>query len=340
MGSVKDLKIIAAATADKSGLGLFTFSDRYSVFDWGEMPDMIKNKGTALCIIGAYLCEELEKQGVGTHYLGLMEEGQPKKLADMKKPSNQMQVRLLNVVKPSITKDNYDYSAYHKGMKNYLIPLEIIYRNSLPEGASIFKRLKNGSLTLDDIGFKEMPQPGMKLDPPLFDVSTKLESTDRYINWHEAQKISGLDNSQMKQLKEQLLFIDKMITRMVAKLGLINEDGKFEFGMDDNKKMIVIDVLGTPDECRFTYDGIPVSKEIARIWYRKSEWYTKVEEAKKKDKIEWKKHVDKGPDPLPPLFAELISSLYLAFCNELTGRKWFEAPTLKDILTELKTFIR
>ena len=340
MGSVKDLKIISAASADKSGLGLFTFSDRYSVFDWGEMPDMITNKGTALCIIGAYLCEELEKQGIGTHYLGLIEDSKPKKLAEMKSTSNQMQVRLLNVVKPPITGNTYDYSAYHEGMKNYLIPLEIIYRNSLPEGASIFKRLKNGSTTLEALGFKEMPQPGMRLDPPLFDVSTKLEATDRYIDWNEAQKISGLDKGQMKQLKDQLLYIDTMITGMVAKLGLVNEDGKFEFGMDENKKMIVVDVLGTPDECRFTYDSIPVSKEIARIWYRKSEWYTHVEEAKKKEKIEWKKLVKKGPDPLPPRLAGLISSLYLAFCNELTGRKWFEAPALKEILTELKTFIR
>lgn len=340
MGSVKDLKILQPATADRSGIGLFTFSDRYSVFDWGEMPDMISQKGTALCIIGAFLCEELEKKGIGTHYLGLMENGEAKRLSDLKGPSNQMKVRLLNVIKPPIKGETYDYSAYHQGMKNYLIPLEIIYRNSLPEGASVFKRLKNGSLKLEDIGLKEMPQPGMKLDPPIFDVSTKLESTDRYINWKEAQTISGLSDDQMSTLKGNLLFIDKMITEKTSRLGLVNEDGKFEFGMDENLKMIVVDVLGTPDECRFTYDGIPVSKEIARIWYRKSEWYNRVEEAKKKEKIEWKKHVSQGPDPLPPRLAELISHLYLSFCNELTGRKWFDAPQLKAILSELKTYIQ
>ncbi len=340
MGSVKDLKVLQSATAEKSGIGLFSFSDRYSVFDWGEMPDRINQKGTALCIIGAHLCEELEKKGIGTHYLGLMEDGKAKKLSDLKKPSNQMQVRLLNVVKPVIKDHSYDYSAYHKGMKNYLIPLEIIYRNSLPEGASVFKRLKNGNLKLEDLGLKEMPTPGMKLDPPLFDVSTKLEATDRYIHWQEAQTISGLDDSQMKKLKEQLLFIDRMITEKVTRLNLVNEDGKFEFGIDENFNMIVVDVLGTPDECRFTYEGIPVSKEVARIWYRKSEWYNNVETAKNKDKIGWRKLVTKEPEPLPPRLAELISSLYLSFCNELTGRKWFDSPALKEILLEMKTFIK
>ena len=52
-------------------------------------------------------------------------------------------------------------------------------------------------------------------------------------------------------------------------MGIVNEDGKFEFGIDEKGKLIAVDVLGTPDECRFTSNGIPVSKEVARIWYRK-----------------------------------------------------------------------
>ena len=339
MGSVKDLKVITPATDDSSGIGLFTFSDRYSVFDWGEMPDLIRNKGAALCLIGAFFFETLEKHKVGTHYLGLMEDGKPKKLAELAQPSNSMLVRLLNVIKPTVTGNMYNYAAYHEGMKNYLIPLEIIYRNYLPEGSSVFKRLKNGSLKLDDIGLKEKPSAGMKLFSPIFDVSTKLESTDRYVDWKEARLISGLTTGQMEELKEKLLFINNMVTDHVSKLAIVNEDGKFEFGMDENKKMILVDVVGTPDECRFTYDGIPVSKEVARVWYRKSEWYGSIEESKKKEPIEWNKLVTQRPYPLPTRMVELISYLYLSFCNELTGRKWFNTPPLRDILPELDAFI-
>lgn len=339
MGSVKDLKVITPATVHSSGIGLFSFSDRYSVYDWGEMPDMISNKGKALCIIGAFFFEALEKQGISTHYLGLTEEGETKKLADLEKPSNGMQVRLLNVFKPLLTGDTYDYSSYHKGMTNYLIPLEIIYRNQLPEGSSVLKRLRNGSLKLGDIGLKEMPSPGTKLFPPIFDVSTKLETTDRYMDWTQAQNISGLSKTDIIELKKKLLLIDSVITDNVSKIGIVNEDGKFEFGMDENRAMIVVDVLGTPDECRFTYEGIPVSKEVVRIWYRKSEWYDRVEKAKKKDKIGWKKLVTRGPEPLPIRMVELISSLYLSFCNELTGRKWFDTPDLRNTLLEIKNYI-
>ncbi len=55
------------------GTGRFLFSDRYSVFDWGEMPDHIDGKGAALCLMGAYCFEQLEKIGVKTHYKGLVE---------------------------------------------------------------------------------------------------------------------------------------------------------------------------------------------------------------------------------------------------------------------------
>jgi phosphoribosylaminoimidazole-succinocarboxamide synthase len=39
----------------------FQFTDAYSVFDWGKMPDQITNKGKALTLMGAYIFAELAK---------------------------------------------------------------------------------------------------------------------------------------------------------------------------------------------------------------------------------------------------------------------------------------
>lgn len=336
MGSVKDLKVLTPAKESQSGEGLFTFSDRYSVFDWGQMPDSIPDKGMALSIIGAYFFEYIQKTGLNTHYLGLLEDGVPKRLDSLKNPSNRMKVKLLNVVKPVFYKGKYDYESYRRGMRNYLVPLELIYRNMLPEGSSVFKRLSEKSVQLSDLGLKEMPKPGQRFDDPILDVSTKLEPSDRYLNWAEAQYISGLDDSQMLEMKKILGAINELITKRVGQMGLVNEDGKFEFGIDEQGNFMVVDVFGTPDECRFTYQGIPVSKEIARIWYRESVWYHKVEEAKKKDKLDWKKLVEISPPKLPPRLRTLISSAYKAFCNELTGREWFPVDPLRMILKELK----
>src|SRR3989338_889413 len=72
MGSVKDLNMLSPAFENKQGIGEFNFSDRYSVFDWGEMPDHIKNKGQALAVMSAFNFEKLEERGVRTHYKRLV----------------------------------------------------------------------------------------------------------------------------------------------------------------------------------------------------------------------------------------------------------------------------
>lgn len=339
MGSVKDLQILKEAERDKSGIGRFAFSDRYSVFDWGEMPDHIVDKGKAMCIATAYFFERLEDAGIKTHYLGIVENGVAKKLSKLNKAQNVMEFKLVNVLRPSIKGDTYDYSIYKEVKGNFLIPLEVIYRNSLPKGSSVFKRLMQGTLKLEDIGLKEEPKPGQILEKPILDVSTKLESTDRYISWEEAQKICNLNDREVEEIKKITLFINDLISKEAKKMGLFNEDGKVEFGFDENRNLILVDALGTLDECRFTYDGIPVSKEIARIHYRKTDWYKDVEEAKKRDEINWKKLVDSVPPPLPEKLANAISMIYRSYSNELTGREWFNVPPIGEVLKDIKDLI-
>jgi phosphoribosylaminoimidazole-succinocarboxamide synthase len=56
-GSVK--RVLSSAT-DEDKLW-FEFTDDYSVFDWGKMPDTIANKGNALAVIGAFFFDQLER---------------------------------------------------------------------------------------------------------------------------------------------------------------------------------------------------------------------------------------------------------------------------------------
>lgn len=44
----------------------FDFTDDYSVFDWGKMPDTIANKGKALVAMGAFFLRALEEPGIWT----------------------------------------------------------------------------------------------------------------------------------------------------------------------------------------------------------------------------------------------------------------------------------
>jgi phosphoribosylaminoimidazole-succinocarboxamide synthase len=345
MGSVKDLEIIKKPTKTRMGVGRFHFSDRYSVFDWGEMPDHIEGKGAALCLMGAYCFERLEEKGIKTHYRGLVDKsGRVLHFDELAEPTNVMEFNLVNVYKPKAYIENgklkYDYSLFTPLLRNFLIPLEIIYRNGLPEGSSVFKRLEQGLVTLEELGLNHYPKAGERLAKPIFDVSTKLEQSDRYVSWKEAQKIAGLTDSELEEVKSVLLKVDETITEIAAKAGLVNEDGKIELAFDPQRRLMVVDVVGTLDECRFTYNGLHVSKEIARTYYRGTEWAKEVEEAKRKAKergIEnWKTLVKMEPPKLDPKLKTLITQMYMAAANELTGKTIFDAPKLADMIKEMK----
>jgi phosphoribosylaminoimidazole-succinocarboxamide synthase len=347
VGSVKDLEILQKSTPEKMGLGRFHFSDRFSVFDWGEMPDLIEGKGEALALMGAYSFERLEEKSVRTHYKGLVDEaGKVVQFNELKKPSSVMEVSLVSAFRPEAHVENdkliYDYSAYTPNLRNCLIPLEIIYRNGLPEGSSVFKRLEQGKVTPQELGLDHIPKSGERLSKPIFDVSTKLEETDRYVTWEEAAKIAGLNSIEVAAVKVVLAKVNESINEIAAKASLVNEDGKIELAFDSQRRLMVVDVIGTLDECRFSLDGLHVSKEIARQFYRKTDWYSDIEEAKKiaqaKGIKDWKSLAKTQPPKLDPKLKTIISQMYMAAANETTGRKFFDTPKLAEIVKDYKTW--
>jgi len=347
LGSVKDLEIVKSPTKEKMGIGRFRFSNRYSVFDWGEMPDHIPFKGEALCLMGAFFFENLEERGIKTHYRGLVDRnGRLIRFDELDQPTDVMEFNLVNVYRPRVYRNEaglkYDYSVFTPNLKNYLIPLEIIYRNGLPEGSSIFKRLEQGLITIEDLGLDHYPMPGEKLSKPIFDVSTKLEEKDRYITWSEAKKIAGLTDPEVDEIKDVLLKTDNIITEIVSEAGLVNEDGKIELAFDHERKLMIADVVGTLDECRFTYNGIHVSKEVARQFYRKTEWYKDVEEAKRRSEAEdlkdWRRICRLSPPSLDPQLKIIISEMYMAAANNITKKRFFEAPKLHEVVIKYQEY--
>jgi phosphoribosylaminoimidazole-succinocarboxamide synthase len=348
MGSVKDLEVIQKQTRDVMGIGRFHFSDRYSVFDWGEMPDHIDGKGAALCLMGAYCFEWLEDKGVETHYRGLVDKnGKVVTFEEIDAPTSIMEVNLVNVYKPetrvSHGKVEYYYSLFTPNLKNFLIPLEIIYRNGLPEGSSVFKRLEQGKVTIKELGLDHHPRPGERFTKPIFDVSTKLEETDRYVTWEEAKKIAGLTQPEVDAVKAVLSKVNDAISRIASHAGLENEDGKIELAFSNERRLMIVDVVGTLDECRFTYNGVHVSKEVARQFYKKIEWYRDVEEAKKTAETQgvkdWKALCKSQPPKLDVQLKTIINEMYMAAANELTDRKLFDAPRLAEVIKKYREYM-
>jgi phosphoribosylaminoimidazole-succinocarboxamide synthase len=338
MGSVKDLTILKAPSDAACGEGYFTFSDRYSVFDWGEMPDHIPNKGAALNMMSAFNFEKLAQAGIPSHFLGISLDE-----AHNEPVSNLMKVRLTKVISPENDYQNYDGSQHH-----FLIPLEIIFRNGLPKGSSIFKKLERAKsdasaieAILKELGLTEIPQPGMMLPEPRYDFTTKLESSDRPLTEAEARRISGLNDAAFEKLLKRAAEVNAFITKQAEAAGFKHYDGKIE-AMYDHGEIVLVDVLGTFDENRFLFGEEQISKEILRQAYvtLQPEFVAATDEAKKeaakKGLDEWKPLCKIQPQALPEEFITLVSEIYMAGANRYTGKVLFpQAPDLESLIPKL-----
>jgi len=335
MASVKDLRVESPPARDELGRGVFEFSDRYSVFDWGEMPDRIPGKGASLATMGAFTFELLATAEVPTHYRGVRTpDGDTVDLADAPAAPTEMVVGLTRVPDLPFEGGRYDYDAYHEAAgDNYLVPLEVVFRNSVPVGSSLRSRCDPVDVGLDA---SEWPDEPVDLPETVIEFSTKYEEQDRYLSKREADRVAGaVDLAELDALARR---VNEVVTERAAETGFVHEDGKIECLYVDGE-LRVADVAGTFDENRFRFEGREVSKEAIRQFYKRTdpEWVEAVRTAKReadeRDVADWKSLCEASPDPLPAEVRQAAADLYAAGANRYTGHDWFaDAPPLGDAL--------
>lgn len=337
MTSVKDFRITREPGEQRLGEGLFWFSDRYSVFDWGEMPDKIKGKGSSLCTMGAFNFELLSQEGIPNHFRGVQVNGKIKELGEAIEPPNLMGIELTRVPDLPVEDATYQYDSYFsKAGDNYLIPLEIVFRNTVPPGSSLRQRKNPEDFGLDRNAW---PEDSFELPEPVVEFSTKYEKQDRYLNEYEANRLAG--EADLAELKSIALRVNSVLNERACEVGLEHNDGKIEC-LFFNGTVKVADVVGTFDENRFTRSGVSLSKEFLREFYRQNDpgWYDALKEAKKEaknsDTMDWKSLCGKEPQSLPGELKNLASNLYRSGTNVYTGKEWYDVPDLKNVVKELK----
>jgi phosphoribosylaminoimidazole-succinocarboxamide synthase len=333
MTSVKEFRVEDEPTEGDLGRGAFRFTDDYSVFDWGKMPDEIPEKGASLCAMGAFNFELLEAEGVPTHYRGVVPEGADEAVptSDVEAPPYEMAIDLTQV--PDLPHDgrDYDYDAYHEAAgESYLVPLEIVFRNRVPVGSSLRGRTDPADHGLE---FDQWPDEAVDLDDPVVECSTKYEESDRYLTREEADEIAG--SASIEDLEATAREVDRVVTDRAAEAGLTHEDGKIEC-LYYQGEIRVADVVGTFDENRFSYDGQQLSKEVIRQYHKRTqpEWVEAVDEAKdrakQEDVADWRPLCEVQPEPLDDDVIQVARDIYAAGANAYTGRDLFDAPPIED----------
>lgn len=320
-GSVKNIY-----TLDRQNDNLlFGFSNRYSLFDWGEMPDEIPQKGLSLFNINQTLfdfleCSETWKKwnpsvDLSVKHLQILKDLRENGLTTHRKkevPSEEIELTKTHFTQtkeslfpakrltvPPLKSNSVDYEFYTNSPVQSLVPLEIIFRFDIFKNSSILERIKDASY----IRTLETTKPikeGQNFKIPLIEFSTKLEPEDRYLPYEEAQRLSGMTDDEFKKIKLLPQIIALCLKDFFAQKHIKLVDGKLEFGFTtpsntennaSSRNFVLADSVGL-DELRLLMDNMPLSKEILRNFYRKTMWFENTKKAKamaKKDSSKsWK----------------------------------------------------
>jgi phosphoribosylaminoimidazole-succinocarboxamide synthase len=278
-------------TYDLGDLLLIVATDRISAFDV-VLPCGIPNKGRVLNKLSAFWFDQTQDL-VPNHLVEVLNDASR-----------------LNAYIP--TGKRFDYPAYLAGRSMVVkkvkrLPVECVVRGYL--SGSAWEEYKQSG-TISGLPAARGLKQSQELPQPLFTPTTKAEEGhDLPISMEEVGKLVG--KALAKEMKQKSLAIYSYAQGYALARGIIIADTKFEFGLDD-KKLIIIDEMLTPDSSRIwetklykvgesqpSYDKQPV-----RDWLASSGWNKE------------------PPAPmLPPEVIEATSRRYQKAYERLTGKK-------------------
>ncbi|MDP2931403.1 MAG: phosphoribosylaminoimidazolesuccinocarboxamide synthase [Chloroflexota bacterium] len=266
-------------------------TDRISAFDV-VLPNGIPDKGRVLNQLSVFWFRQTESL-LPNHLLAAVDDA--KQLDAYVAPGSRFQ-----------------YPAYLAGRsmvvkKARRLPVECVVRGYL-SGSAWAEYQQQG--TVSGLALPKGLLESQELPEPLFTPTTKAETGhDLPLSMAEMQKLVG--SSLAGEMREKSLALYDYARKYALARGIIIADTKMEFGLDDNR-LILIDELLTPDSSRFwdiksykagqsqpSYDKQPV-----RDWLVEAGWNKE------------------PPAPeLPPEVVKTTSRRYREAYERLTGRK-------------------
>ncbi|MFD0480470.1 phosphoribosylaminoimidazolesuccinocarboxamide synthase [Nonomuraea thailandensis] len=262
-------------------------------------------QGEAICRMAVFNFRMLEEAGVPTHFRRFI-------------PPATIEFDLARVPDPAA-------GPPAPGERNYLVPVQVLFRNELPQGSSVHRRLADGELTPAVIGLRTIPAAGAKLERPFIEYATMLDDVNRFISRGEAQRLAGLNSEHFQAMHDTAIKVNEVLTGHAAKVGLSHCDGKAEFLLSSDARLVLADSPGTPDESRLMYNGVHCGKQVLRNWYVANglDMPTRQLIADGVPRSQWPQ-----PAPLPPEFLPAMSDLYRSLSETWTGECRWNAPDL------------
>jgi len=163
------------------------------------------------------------------------------------------------------------------------LPIAVVVRGFISgiTPASLWKQYEDGARTIYGIQFPDGLQKNQELPNPVITASLKEfgKAHDQPLT-HEEVIAAGIHPALWERIQEAALLLFLRGRQLSILADLILVDSKYEFGLDLNGDLVLIDELHTPDSSRFwradTYDEMfeegeePESfdREFVRLWYQ------------------------------------------------------------------------
>ncbi len=139
-----------------------------------------------------------------------------------------------------------------------MVPVECVARGYLA-GSALAEYERTG--TVHGVRLPDGLVEGSKLPEPIFTPTTKapVGEHDAALTFDEV--VTMLGREQAERLRELTLSLYRRAAGIAEQAGVILADTKFEFGLDDEGRVVLADEVLTPDSARFwaADDGTPAA---------------------------------------------------------------------------------
>lgn len=204
------------------------------------------------------------------------------------------------------------------------VPVEMIVRGYIT--GSLWRDYESGKRDMYGLEFKDGLEKNQKLDEPILTPTTKAEygAHDEAITRDAIIEKEIVAEDIYKQLEEYSLALFARGTELAAKQGLVLVDTKYEFGLDKEGNITIIDEIHTPDSSRYWKEGATAAfdKEYVREWLRQNGFEGDGD----------------APELVPEVKVEACKK-YVYSYETLTGEEFSvdEAPIVERIQNNLET---
>jgi phosphoribosylaminoimidazole-succinocarboxamide synthase len=153
-----------------------------------------------------------------------------------------------------------------------------------------------------------------KFDQPLFTPATKAEigAHDENIPFERVVEMVGEDRA--AELRDLTLKTYSQAAEHALTKGIIIADTKFEFGADDEGRLVLADEVFTPDSSRYwpadSYTEGRVAPSFDKQFVRN--WLTGPDSG-------WDRHGSQPPPPLPPDIVQATRERYIEAYERISG---------------------